>query len=51
MIDFEKIVKFGDYCETCKHKALPEEFDPCWECLSQSVNTYGKPVKYEEDTK
>jgi hypothetical protein len=31
-------VYYDRYCKTCKHKKLPEEADPCDECLSNPVN-------------
>ena len=47
-----KEVYFCCYCETCKHKELPETEEPCNECLHEPVapNSH-KPVKYEEDKK
>lgn len=45
----EKIVKFGDYCKTCKFFETPENDEPCEECLSHTVREHSeKPVKYEE---
>ena len=44
-----KIVKFHEYCETCKHKDINEVKDPCNECLDNPGNLYStKPVKYEK---
>lgn len=31
-------VYYDRYCKTCEHKKLPEEADPCDECLSNPVN-------------
>lgn len=43
-----KIVYFGEYCKTCKHKEVKEEDDPCYDCLHEPVNLNShKPVKYE----
>lgn len=45
-------VYYDRYCKTCKHKKLPEEADPCDECLSNPVNyathscTYGCKRKH-----
>lgn len=30
-------VYYDRYCKTCEHKKLPEEADPCDECLSNPV--------------
>lgn len=49
MEDAYKEVYFGEYCKTCKHKDLPEDEDPCDECLSETVNLFShKPVRWEE---
>lgn len=49
MEDVYKEVYFDKYCSTCKYKDLPEEEDPCDECLAETVNLYShKPVKWEE---
>ena len=48
MEDTYKEVYYGDYCMTCKHWDLPEDEDPCHECLNEPVNLYShKPVYYE----
>lgn len=40
------------YCNTCKHRNLPQADDPCHECLGEPVNLYShKPVNYVEDEK
>ena len=45
-----KEVYFDQYCKTCKHKELPEDKDPCDDCLNEPVNIYShKPVKWEKD--
>lgn len=45
-------VDFKKYCETCKHKDLDEKFDPCNDCLENSINTNSeKPVYYKEKEK
>lgn len=45
-----KEVYFGQFCKTCKNKDIPEDRDPCDECLEHPVNLYShKPVNYEED--
>ena len=44
-----KEVYFGEYCKTCTHKELPEDQEPCHDCLNEPVNVYShKPVNYEE---
>lgn len=41
-------VYYDRYCKTCKHKKLPEEADPCDECLSNPVNyATRKPMNWE----
>lgn len=47
-----RFVDFKKYCETCKHKKLKENLDPCCECLDECVNVDSeKPVYYEEAEK
>lgn len=42
-------VYFNVYCPKCKHEDLPEEKEPCYECLKYPMNDYShKPVRYEE---
>lgn len=44
-----KEVRFDIYCKTCKHWELPDEEDPCNECLAIPANNNShKPVCYEE---
>lgn len=44
-----KLVEFYKYCSTCKHADLPEEDDPCNECLTiPARESSHKPEKYEE---
>lgn len=46
-----KIVDF-EFCNTCKHKDVPQADDPCHDCLGEPVNLYShRPVNYEEDAK
>ena len=41
-------VYYDRYCKTCEHKKLPEEADPCDECLSNPVNyATHKPMNWE----
>lgn len=43
------IVDFEQYCPKCKHKDLPEEKDPCHECLNEPVNDDSRrPLKWED---
>ena len=47
-----KMVYFKKYCPTCKYEEVPEEDDPCNECLSYPVNVHtDRPVKWEEKEK
>lgn len=45
-----KEVHFDQYCKTCKYHGVPEEQDPCDECLKEPANLYShKPVRYKEE--
>lgn len=47
----EKIVKFDDWCDSCKYcEADPDKDDnPCNECLTEPVNIDShKPVRWKE---
>ena len=49
MSDNEKEVRFDIYCNRCKYKDLPENEDPCWDCLTETVNENSKkPVYFKE---
>lgn len=46
-----KIVKFDQYCKTCKHWKENDEGHeyPCNECLENPTNLYShRPVNWEE---
>lgn len=44
----EKIVRFDEYCDKCKHKELEDYKDPCNDCLNNPVNINSRrPVNYE----
>jgi len=44
----QREVDFGSYCRRCKYDKLPEDADPCYECLENPVNTYSaKPIFFE----
>jgi len=46
----DKEVRFDKYCSKCKYSRNAENEEPCWECLTNSVNEYShRPVNYEED--
>lgn len=48
MQDVLKEVYFDKYCVGCAHLGVPEELDPCYECLNEPANTEShKPVKFE----
>lgn len=47
-----KEVDFHKYCETCKDKDAEEKYDPCNECLTETVNVNSeKPVYWKEKKK
>lgn len=47
-----KEVRFDIWCSKCVHKDKSEAEDPCYDCLSDPVNTYSrKPVYFEDDGK
>ena len=49
MTDNQKMVMFDEYCPTCKNFDVPEEDDPCDECLrSPFKENSEKPVKWED---
>ena len=42
---------FHDWCLKCKHKEKEENEDPCWDCLTETVNEHShKPVYFEGDS-
>lgn len=44
----EKIVDFHEWCKSCIYKSLPENEDPCWECLTETTNEDSRrPVNYK----
>lgn len=45
----DKEVYFGQYCSKCINKDKKEDEDPCYDCLSEPVNTNShKPVYFKE---
>lgn len=49
MEELYKEVYYSQYCPTCKHRDLPEDKDPCHECLNNPMNVYShKPVNWKE---
>lgn len=45
----EKFVNFRLYCPKCAHYAVPQDQEPCNECLEYPVNVESeKPVNYKE---
>lgn len=49
MHDGLKEVYFGQYCPSCKHFGVPEELEPCSECVEVAANVEShKPVRWEE---
>lgn len=47
-----KVVYFGHYCPLCTHFSLPQDADPCDECLSEPVNEDSHtPLYFKEKTK
>lgn len=48
MYELTKEVYFDRYCLTCKYKDVPEEDDPCRECLTYPSNVEShKPVNWK----
>ena len=48
MQNTEMIVDFETYCKSCKYKDVPEQWDPCNDCMSFPTNQESeKPVCYE----
>ena len=49
-VNDEKFVFFNEYCPHCENKALPDDEEPCNECLTNPVNQYShKPVNFKEE--
>lgn len=49
VVNEEKEVDFKSWCAKCKHKDLPEDQDPCDECLENPTNLYSHvPVMFVE---
>ena len=49
MVIENREVRFDIWCAKCKHKDVPEEKDPCNECLDEGYNIESeRPVRYEE---
>lgn len=45
----EKEVRFDIYCKDCKYEDKKENEDPCWDCLTETVNQDSKkPVYFKE---
>lgn len=46
--EFEKIVRYDIYCQSCQYYDTPENKDPCHTCLETPVNTNSiKPVNWK----
>lgn len=44
----EHLVEFSVYCPKCKYKNLPEEEEPCRECLCHPVMEHSrKPYEFK----
>ena len=42
-----KIVEFDTWCPTCLHFSLPEEEEPCRDCLNEAARVDSrKPVEW-----
>lgn len=42
-------VRFDIFCKTCRHKDLPENETPCFECLEEPMRYYSDtPIKWME---
>ena len=49
MENIYKEVDFKTYCKTCEYKDLEEKFDPCNDCLAESMNANSdKPIYWRE---
>lgn len=47
-----KFVYFHEYCKRCRFEKVPEDEEPCTECLEFPVAPYShKPVHFEEASK
>ena len=47
MHELTKEVYFDRYCPTCKYKDIPEEWNPCRECLTYHSNVEShKPINW-----
>lgn len=47
-----KLVRFDEYCKTCKYEKKTEADDPCRDCLEIGARLYSKkPEFWEEKTK
>lgn len=47
----QKIVDFDEWCPKCEFYKLPEEEDPCWDCLNEPSNEDSrKPQQFKERT-
>ena len=45
----EKEVLYSEYCNKCKYSKVPENDEPCEECLSNPTGFDShKPLKFEE---
>lgn len=45
----QKIVDFDEWCPKCAHYKLPENEDPCWDCLNEPANEDSrKPQMFQE---
>lgn len=45
----EKFVNFRLYCPKCANYEVPQDEEPCNECLNYPTNRYSeKPVNYKE---
>lgn len=50
--DGMKEVYFDQYCDSCVHKRLSEDKEPCHSCLQELANQYShRPVKWKEKPK
>lgn len=48
----EMEVRFDIWCDKCKHKDVPEEKEPCCDCLSYpAAQDSERPVRFEEPKK
>ncbi len=45
----QMMVRYDKWCDRCKHRDIPENDDPCEQCLDNPINENSeKPIYFEE---